>query len=120
VIDEIGLEIGHDGEDTHHWAREGQELKSVIDQTLANCPITEWSILADNYVTGSDHEVLEWEVNVDRQERAAHEGVVGWNIAAMTEEEDAEAAQKTWMELAKERAHLDAECTADDVEPEAS
>jgi len=35
-------------------------------------------------------------------------------------EEDAEAAEKLWMELAKERAHLDAECTADEVEQEAA
>jgi len=58
-------------------------------------------------------------VEVDRQEEAGHERVVGWNIAAMTEE-DAKAAEKLWMELAKERAHLDAECTADEVEQEAA
>jgi hypothetical protein len=33
-------------------------------------------------------------------------------------EEDAKAAEKRWMELPKERAHLDAECTADEVEQE--
>jgi hypothetical protein len=35
-------------------------------------------------------------------------------------EEDAEAAEKLWRELAKGRAHLDAECTADEVEREAA
>jgi len=35
-------------------------------------------------------------------------------------EEDAEAAAKLWMELAKERAQLDAECTADEGEQEAA
>jgi hypothetical protein len=59
------------------------------------------------------------EVEVDRQKEAGHERVAGWNIAAMTEE-DAKAAEKLWMELAKERAHLDAECTADEVEQEAT
>jgi hypothetical protein len=112
VIGENGLEIGNDGEATLHWTRDGHEGESVIDLTLANRPITKWSILADDHATGSDHEVIEWEVEVYRQEEAGHEWVVGWNIAAMTEE-DAKAVEKLWMELAKERAHLDAECTAD-------
>jgi hypothetical protein len=59
--------------------------------------------------------VTEWEVGVDRQEEGDHERVVGWNLAAMTEE-DAKAAVKLWMELAKERTQLDAECTEDKVE----
>jgi len=33
-------------------------------------------------------------------------------------EEDIEALEKLWMELAKERAKLHAECTADEVEHE--
>jgi len=87
---------------------------------LANRPIPKWSILADeDHATGSDHEVMEWEVEVDRQEEAGHERVVGWNLAAMTEE-DAKAAEKLWMELAKGRAHLDTECTAEEVEQEAA
>jgi len=120
VIDENGLDIGNDGEATHHWTREGHEGESVIDLTLANRPITKWSILADDdHATGSDHEVIEWEVEVDRQEEAGHERVVGCDVAAMTEE-DAKAAEKLRMELAKGRAHLDAECTADEVEQEAA
>jgi len=35
-------------------------------------------------------------------------------------EEDTEAAEELWTELAQERAHLDAECTADKVEQEAA
>jgi len=35
-------------------------------------------------------------------------------------EEDAEAAEKLWAELANEIAHLDAECTEDEVEQEAA
>ena len=35
-------------------------------------------------------------------------------------EEDAEAAEKLWMELAKERPQLDAVCTEDRVEQEAA
>jgi len=38
---------------------------------------------------------------------------------AMTEE-DEEAAKKLWMELPKERAHLDSACTEDEVEQEAT
>jgi len=45
--------------------------------------------------------------------------VVGWNYDAMTEE-DGEAAGKLWAKLAKERAHLDAECTEDKEEQEAA
>ena len=106
VIDENGLEIGNNGEATRHWTREGHEGESVIDLTAANQLITKWSILADDHATGSDHEVIEWEVEVDRQAEAGHNREVGWNLAAMTEE-DAKAAEKLWMELAKERAHLD-------------
>jgi len=87
--------------------------------TLQNRPITKWSILADDHATRSDHEVIQWEVEVDWQEQAGHERVVGWNLATMTEE-DAEAAEILWMELAKERAHFDAECTAEEVEQEAT
>jgi hypothetical protein len=35
-------------------------------------------------------------------------------------EVDAEAVEKLWMDLLKDRAHLDAECTADVVEQEAA
>ena len=120
MIDENGLEIGNDGEATHHWTREGHKGESVIDLTLAIRPITKSSILADHdHATGSDHEVIEWEVEVDRQEEAGHERLVGWNLAAMTEE-DGKAAEKRWMELVKGRAHLHSECTADEVEQEAA
>jgi len=58
-------------------------------------------------------------VEADRPEEADHERVVGWYLAAMIEE-DVEAAEKLWTELVKERAHLDAECTADEVEEDAA
>ena len=35
-------------------------------------------------------------------------------------EEDLQAAEQLWRQLAKERAHLGAECTADEVEHEAA
>jgi len=35
-------------------------------------------------------------------------------------EKDAEAAEMLWIELLKERAQLDAECTEDEVEQEAT
>jgi len=95
------------------------EGKSVIDLTLANRVIMKWTILADDHPTGSHHEVIEWEVEADWQEEADHERVVGWNLAAMTEK-DVEAAVKLWRDIAKERAHLDAECTEDEVEEEAA
>jgi hypothetical protein len=119
VIDENKLEIGNDGEATQHWTREVHEFESVFNLTLVNRPITNWSIWAYNHTTGFNHEVIDWEVEVDIQEEAGHEMVVGWNLAAMAEE-DAKDAQKLWMELAKERAHLDTECTADELELEAA
>jgi len=73
VIDENGLEIGNDdGEVTHHCTTDGHEGESVIDLMLVNRPITQWSILANDHATGSDHEVIEWEVEVVRQEEAGH------------------------------------------------
>ena len=115
LLDANGLEIGNDGEDTHHWTRECHEGESVIDLRLPNRLITTWSMLPDYHTTGSDHEGIEFDVEVDRQEEACHERVGGWNLAGMTEE-DAEAAEMPWIELAKETAHLDAACTADEVE----
>jgi hypothetical protein len=118
VTDENGLEIGNDDEATHHWTGEGDEGELVINLTLGNRQITKWSILADDdHAPGSDHQDIEWEVEVDRQEEEGNERVVGWNLAAMTKE-DAKAAEKLWMELVKERADLDAECTADEVKQE--
>ena len=119
VIDKNGLEIGNGNRPTHHCAREDQEGKSVIDLTLPNRPIVQWTILADDHATGSDHEVIEWEVRVDRQEEADDQRVVWWNLAAMTEM-DAKAVEKLWMELARKRAQLDAECTEDEVEQDAA
>jgi len=115
VIDQNGLEIENDVRPTCFWTREDHEGESVIDLTLANRPIMKWCILTDDHATGSDHEVIEWEVEADRLEEADHERVVGWNLAAMTQK-DLETAEKLWMDLAKETAHLDAECTEDEVE----
>jgi len=78
-----------------------------------------WIILPDDHANGSDHMVIHWEVEVDRHEEADHERVAGWNLGAMMEQ-NLEAAEKLWMELAKERAHLSAECTEDKVEQEAA
>jgi hypothetical protein len=118
VSDENGLEIGNDGRSTHYWTREDHEGESVIDLTLTNRLIMRWTILEDDHATGSDHEVIEWEVEADGQEEPDHERVVGWNLAGMTEE-DLEAAEELLRELAKERAYMGAECTADEVEHEA-
>jgi len=117
VIDENGLDIGNDGRPTRHWTSGDQEGELVIDLTLSNRPMVRWTILADDLTTGSDHEVIECEVGVDRQEEADHERVIGWDLAAMTKE-DAEAADKLWIELVKERTQLDAECTEDEQEQE--
>jgi hypothetical protein len=69
VIDENALQTGIDGDATHHRTREGHEVESVIGLTLANRPITKWSILHDDdHATGTDHEVIEWEVELDRLE----------------------------------------------------
>jgi hypothetical protein len=72
MIDENGLEIGNDGRHTHHWTREDQEGISVINLTLANRPIVQWPILADDHTAGSDHEAIEWDVSVQRQEETDH------------------------------------------------
>jgi len=120
VIDKNGLEVGNDGQPTHYWTREDHDGESVIGLTLANRPITKWFILEDDHTTGSDHNVIQWEVEADRQEVTDHERVVGLDIAAMTEGDVAAGAETLWAELAKERAHLDAECTEEKVEQEAA
>jgi len=117
VIDENGLQIGNDGRSTHYGTREALVGESVIALTLANQPIAKWSILADDHTTGSAHEGIEWDVVVNSQEEADQVRVVEWNLAAMTAKDGA-AAEKQWTELAKERAHLDAECTEDEIQQE--
>jgi hypothetical protein len=87
--------------------------------TLPNQAIKRWTILAGEQATGTDHEVIEWAVKVGRQEEVDHERVVGWNFTAITEQ-DLEAVEKLWMERAKDRAQLSAECTEDKVEQEAA
>lgn len=84
---------------------------------MANPPIGEWTILAENHDTGSDHEVIELKVDRDTREEADHKWVVGWNLMAM-KEEDEEAPKMLWMQLAKESAHLDLVWTEDVVEQE--
>ena len=56
---------------------------------------------------------------MDRQEKANDERVQQCNLAVITED-DMEAAETFWIKLAKNRAHLDASCTADEVEQEAA
>jgi hypothetical protein len=63
--------------------------------------------------------VREWKVEVDRKEEAGHESVVGWKFAGITDD-DAKAVEWLWMELVIQRSHLDTECTADEVEQEAT
>jgi len=58
-------------------------------------------------------------VDADRQEEGDHERVLGGNLAGL-KEKDWEAAEKLRMELEKERANLDTECTEYEVEQEAS
>jgi hypothetical protein len=58
AIDEYGQKIENDRRAAHHWRREGHEGELAIDLTLANRPITMWSVLADDHATGSDHEVI--------------------------------------------------------------
>jgi len=53
------------------------------------------------------------------KEEADHERVVGWKLAVLMEK-DAEAVEKLWMQLSKERAQLDAECTENNVQQEAT
>jgi len=119
VIKENGLEVGIDGQRTHYRTRVHHEGESIIDLTLANRLIMKWFLLADNHATRCVQEVIEWEIEVDWQGETDHARVVRWNLAAMMEE-DVEAVEKLWAELAKVRAHLDAECTEDKVEQEAA
>jgi hypothetical protein len=119
VIDENGLEIGNDGRFPNYWPREDHEGELVNDMTVANQPIMKWCILVDDHATRSDHEDTEWEVELDGQEEEDHDRVVGSNLAGTTEEHLA-GAKKFCQELAKERAQLSAECTADEVEHKAT
>ena len=119
IIAKSGVEISnHDYRPTDHCARNREQGESTIKLTLATRPITRWTTLEGSHTTRSDHKVIEWEVNVDKPEEADHVQGLGWNLAAMSKE-DEEAAEKLWRELERERAHLDEECTGDDVEREA-
>lgn len=82
---------------------------------LVNQFLIQRSILGDDHTTGSNHEAIESKVNVDRQEEVDHARILQWNLAAISME-DMEAAETLLMELAKDKAHLHVECTADKVE----
>jgi hypothetical protein len=110
LIDKNGLEIGNGSSLTHDCTREDQERESVIELTLGNQLTEKLTIPGNDHTTGSDNEVIQWELGVDSQEEADHEKVVGQNLASMTDK-DVEAGEKLWMELAKERAQLDAAYT---------
>jgi hypothetical protein len=84
-----------------------------------NVPITTRSILANDHYTGSNHKDIEWEEDVNRQQQVDHEMVVGLNLPPMRGK-DMEVVEKLWMELAKEKDHLEAECTPDEEEQEAA
>jgi hypothetical protein len=51
IIDENALKIGNDGRAAHHRTRDGQDIQSIMAQTLVNRTITKWSILADDHAT---------------------------------------------------------------------
>jgi hypothetical protein len=72
-------------------------------------------ILDGSHTTGSDHEIIECELEMEKQEEAGGTQVVGWNQATMSQE-DMEVAEELWRERAKQRAHLRAESTGDEVE----
>jgi hypothetical protein len=56
VNDKNGLDIGNHGWPTHHGKRENQEAESAIDVILPNRPIVNWTVLADDHTTGSNHD----------------------------------------------------------------
>jgi hypothetical protein len=81
-------------------------------------PFEKGMILNWSKATGSDHEIIEWELEVEMQEEAEGTQVIGWILASMMQE-DMKVAEELWRERAKERAHLRAESTWDEVESEA-
>ena len=62
--------------------------------------------------------MIEWEFSIGQQEQADHVLFIRWNLAAMLKEDD-NAAEKLWKELEGQIAHLDEECTGDEVERDA-
>lgn len=81
---------------------------------LANQPKTKYSKLAEDHTTGYNHEVIQWAVETDTWEEADNEMVVGWYFTAIMGE-DIGAAEIQLMERGKERAALDADCTAEEM-----
>jgi hypothetical protein len=118
IIDENGLVVGNDDRPTHYWTRHDSMGESIIDLTLANRPFGKSMILDGSHATGSDHKKIEWALEMEKQEEAVGTQVKGWNLAAMSQD-DVEAAEELWRERAKDRAHLAAESTGDEVESEA-
>jgi len=62
---------------------------------------------------------MQWKVGLRLLEEAIHKRVVRWNLAEMTEK-NTKAAEMLCMELSKERAHLEAAWTEEQVEQEAA
>jgi hypothetical protein len=76
--------------------RDELEGKSTIDETLANCAIRKWALLAENHGSGSYQEVIASYVDVDKQNEGDHQWSIRWKLAAMTHEEEMRVI-KLWM-----------------------
>lgn len=118
IIDKHRLVIGNDDWPTHYWTRQDSMGESVIHQTLPNRLFGKWMILDGSHVTGSGHEIIEWEFEMEMQEDAGVTQVTGWNLVAISQE-DVKVAEDLWRECGKEREHLGAQSTGDEVQSEA-
>jgi len=108
------LGIRNDDRPTHCMARHDSMRESVIDLTLDNRPFGKTTILDVTNATESDHQIIEWELEQKQPAEAGGTLVVGWNLAAMSQK-DMEVAEELCRKSAKERAHLRAESTGDEV-----
>jgi len=118
IIDEPGLVIVYDHQPTDYWTRHNSMGGSVIHLTLANLPFGEWMILDGSHTTQLDHMIIEWILEMENHDEEGGTEVVRWNLAARSQE-DVEVAEQLWRQQAKDRAHLGAESTGDEVDSEA-
>jgi hypothetical protein len=70
--------------------------------------------LADDHLTGSDHDIRKWQFGMDREKEEDDKKEVGWISAAITKN-NAEVVENISMGILKASDHLDADSIENEV-----
>jgi hypothetical protein len=116
------LQVMNDEEDTYHATREGKNIGSKIDITLAKGEVsrdlTAETLTDDDSATLSDHMMIQVRWGGDSQGARTSSKITGWDIDKM-EEEDLKEAKELWGRLMGDREILSEVSAIPELEEEA-